>query len=332
MTKRILITGASGFIGGFLVEKALALGFDVTVSIRKGSDRSRLSDARIQFLEINFADENDLRAKLTAAGAFDYVIHNAGITKAAQQQSYFDVNAENTRRLAEILRGQNLLRDRFLLMSSMAAMGPAVDKKFVGLDQKPTPVTAYGESKLLAEQYLAAMPADFHWTAIQPTAVFGPADHEIFQFIQLMHRGFEFHIGRQPQALTFIYVADLVEATFAAMLSPEGVNRKFMICDGRAYSKDDLGAAVSAALGKKPFAKIRLPLSMVGVVATISEKIGAWRNQATAINREKMNELGAASWRCDISPLTDDVHWLPKFNLAEGMKEAVVWYRKHGWL
>ena len=91
-------------------------------------------------------------------------------------------------------------------------------------------------------------------------------------------------------------------------------------------------AAVSAALGKKPFAKIRLPLSMVGVVATISEKIGAWRNQATAINREKMNELGAASWRCDISPLTDDVHWLPKFNLAEGMKEAVVWYRKHGWL
>jgi UDP-glucose 4-epimerase len=327
--KRILITGASGFIGSTLVDAALAKGWEVTAAIRPTSDKSFLKDPRIQFLELNFKSEKDLAEKLRNAGRFHYVIHNAGTTKAINREGYIDVNTGHTRRLVEILIDSDIKPEKFLLVSSLAALGPTTENVLIRPNKKPMPVTAYGESKLEAEGYLQTV-TDFPWVAVQPTAVFGPRDKEIFMFINLVAKGFELNIGTKPQKLSFIYSKDLVTLMMSALEKGQ-IGKKYIATDGKHYTTEDLGKATKSAIGKKTF-KVKIPLSIVSVIAIISEKIGQWRGIAPMLNREKMNELGAESWLCNVDETFEELDFKPEYDLYSGMKEAVEWYRAEGWI
>ena len=88
MAKKILITGAGGFIGGFIVEEALRRGYETWAAVRKTTNREFLQDSRIHFIELDFTDGNALKAALQQAiaesgGKWHYVVHNLGATKAA---------------------------------------------------------------------------------------------------------------------------------------------------------------------------------------------------------------------------------------------------------
>ena len=170
--KRILITGASGFIGGFLTDEGLNRGWEVTAAVRPSSDRQWLQDKRLRFLELDFRNESALREKLREAGRFDYIIHNAGSTKEPTRERYFANNFETTKRFVDVLRANGQSPDKFLYVSSLAAIGPTGYNQRLVPGQAPRPVTFYGESKLASEQYLASLD-DFSWTAVQPTAVLG---------------------------------------------------------------------------------------------------------------------------------------------------------------
>ena len=87
MNPKILITGASGFIGSFIVEEAIKRGFDVWAAMRKSSSRQFLADDRIHFIELNLASEEDLKQQL-AGHSFDYVVHAAGVLGEELQTFY----------------------------------------------------------------------------------------------------------------------------------------------------------------------------------------------------------------------------------------------------
>ena len=104
---KILITGASGFIGSFLVERALELGYEVWAGVRKTSSRRWLKDERIRFFDLNLASDEALRHSLEAFrsehGAFAHVIHAAGATQCRRPEDFFRINADGTERLARML-------------------------------------------------------------------------------------------------------------------------------------------------------------------------------------------------------------------------------------
>src|ERR1035437_5969967 len=122
--KKILITGSSGFIGSFLVEEALKKNYEVYAGIRKTSSIEYLSDPRIKFIELDFSDINSLNKKIAEAPYFDFVIHNAGLTKAFKKQDYFISNYQYTRNIIDVLISQKRTPEKFIYMSSLAAYGP----------------------------------------------------------------------------------------------------------------------------------------------------------------------------------------------------------------
>jgi nucleoside-diphosphate-sugar epimerase len=327
--KRILITGANGFIGSTLVDLALEKGWEVTAAVRPTSDTTYLKNPLIQFLEINFNNEKDLIQKLHDAGRFDYIIHNAGTTKALNIEGYLSVNTENTRRFVNILRGDMLRPDKFLFVSSLASIGPTKGQNIINPQYARNPVTGYGESKKAAELYLESLD-DFPWVAIQPTAVYGPRDKEMFAFIKLVNRGIEFNLGTKSQNMSFIYSKDLTSMMIAALENGH-IGKKYLATDGQFYKTEDLGKAVKTALNKKALT-IKVPLSIVHIVANISENIGKIRQKAPMLNREKMNELAAESWLCDMNETFTDLDFQPQYNLYSGMLETVNWYRQQKWI
>lgn len=327
--KRILITGANGFIGSSLADRALAQGWEVTAAVRLTSDRTYLADPRIRFLHLHFDNESALRRELEKAGRFDFVVHIAGATKALKREDYFRINADYTQRFVEILRDEALKPQRFLFLSSLAALGPANGNGRVHPQQSPHPVTTYGASKLAAERYLESL-NDFPWTVLQPTAVFGPRDKDVLEFVKLINRGLELYIGREPQRVSFIYVQDLVEMMLAALESGHN-RRKYIATDGRDYTTDDLGRATRAALQRRTF-RIRLPLGIVRLVAATTETLGKWQGKMPPLNREKLNEIGGANWWCDTAQTFEELNFSPSHDLHTGMLETVEWYQKNGWI
>ncbi len=330
---RILITGASGFIGGYLVAGALKNGHDVTAAIRAGSDRTRLNDPRLTLLDLPLNDVARMTDVLRRTPRFDWIIHNAGVTKALSRKDYFEGNIENTRRLTDALQQAECGFDKFLFVSSLAALGAAPEgSAMVQQYQTPHPLTPYGESKRQTEALLAALPADFPWVVVQPTAVYGPWERDILTFIKMAKKGLELTIGRHSQRLSFVHAADVATAIFRVLEKPEAIHRKYIISDGKAYTTEDLGSAVRAALGGKKTLKIRLPLGLVRQVAGVTEMIGRWQNKPSPLNPDKIPELAAENWHCDATPLFEELHFQPEFDLYRGMNNTVDWYKKQGWL
>ena len=152
--ENILITGASGFIGSFLVEEGLKRGFQVYAGIRKSSSREYLKDPRIRFIVFDFSSVESLIATLEECRKdnirFQYIIHNAGITKARTKEDYYRVNFLYTKYFIEALRQTGMVPEKFLYTSSLAAYGPGdpITMNPVMLSDTPKPIELYGKSKL----------------------------------------------------------------------------------------------------------------------------------------------------------------------------------------
>ncbi|MCF6358897.1 MAG: NAD(P)-dependent oxidoreductase, partial [Draconibacterium sp.] len=157
---KILITGASGFIGGFLVEQGLQNRHTIYAAIRKSSSTKYLTDKRINIIYLNLADKKSLRQiweKLQQEiGRFDYIIHNAGATKVLNKSNFETINYQYTKNLVESLYGANMIPSKFVFISSLAAYGPGDENTFtpIKITDTQTPITNYGKSKLKAEQFL----------------------------------------------------------------------------------------------------------------------------------------------------------------------------------
>jgi len=333
--KNVLITGASGFIGSFLVEEGLKQGYQVYAGIRKSSSRAYLQDPRIKFLEFNFSTRETVMETLTECLRnhirFDYIIHNAGLTKAKKKEDFYNVNCRNTINFIEALTEKEMVPEKFLFISSLAAFGPGnpLTGEPVRLADEPKPIELYGKSKLDAERYIIGL-KNFPWLILRPTGVYGPKEKDYYVFFQTINRGMEPYIGFKKQILTFIYVRDLVRLAFIALASPH-VQKGWFVSDGKEYPSELFAGITKKALGKKTI-RFTVPLFVVRTIAILGENIAGLWGSIPTLNTDKYNVLSSTNWRCEVAPLEQDFAFKAEYDLEKGVAETLAWYKKENWL
>jgi UDP-glucose 4-epimerase len=331
--KKILITGASGFIGSILAEEAVKRNYELYAGIRSTSDRSLLQNLGAKILEMNLADKSSLEKLFhelsNKTGTFDYIIHNAGITKAKAIKDFDTVNFGYTKNLADALTETGFVPGKFVYMSSLAALGPGNGSHPIDEKKIPQPITAYGKSKLRSEIYLASQ-INFPYLIFRPTAVYGPRDRDLLMLIKILNRNIEPYIGSRNQMLSFIYVRDLAKAVFDALESTR-VRCAYNVGDGTGYTLSNFNNAVKHFLGRKTL-RITIPGVVAKPIALISESFSKLSGTPSAFNRERLKEYKAQNWLCDISELKKDFHFKPDYTLESGLRETINWYKKYKWI
>lgn len=334
--KKILITGAGGFIGGFLVEEAIRRGHETWAAVRKTTSREFLADERINFIELDFTDsdvlERQLREHIAQHGKWDYVVHNLGATKCANYMEFERVNHGYMRALVETLDDIDARPEVFLLMSSLSVMGPGDDKHYTpfGEGMIANPNTRYGMSKLKAELALQMIPG-YPYTIFRCTGVYGPHERDYFLMMKSIKQGFDFTVGFRKQMLTFIYVKDLACAVMDA-LERGPLRKAYYISEDRGYTQKEFRSIVCKALGKKWALPVVCPLWVVKIVCWVLSKYSAWTLKPVTLNNDKFKIIKQRNWLCDTTPAHRDFGFSPKYPLEQGVAEAVAWYKQAGWL
>lgn len=335
--KRILITGAGGFIGSFIVAEALRRGYETWAAVRASTNRKFLTDERIRFIELDFTDEAALKKTLADAidangGKWDFVVHNLGATKATNYLDFERVNYGYMRLLVDTLRDLDAVPEVFLLMSSLSVMGIGDDKDYTPFKPGdiPSPNTRYGVSKLKAETYLQMQP-DFPYTIFRCTGVYGPHERDYYLMMKSIKAGFDFSVGFKKQMLTFIYVEDLAQGVLDALEhGPTG--KAYFMSENRGYSQNEFRQLVCQELNKKFVIPVTCPLWLVKMVCIVAEWWGKVTLKASTLNRDKFNILKQRNWLCDTEAARNDFGFEAATSLAEGLKKTIAWYRGAGWL
>ncbi|HTN68716.1 MAG TPA: NAD(P)-dependent oxidoreductase [Dysgonamonadaceae bacterium] len=336
MQKRILITGASGFIGSAIVAKALDLGYETWAGVRQSSNREMLQDDRINFIDLNYADTNkltdQLRAFVVKHGKFDAIVHVAGITKAVHKNEFDKINFHYTTNFVDALVEANIVPDSFIFMSTLGAIGVGDELNYTPMqhDRMPNPNTAYGKSKLLAENYLKSIP-EFPYVILRPTGVYGPNDSDYLILVKTVKKGINVGAGFKKQLLSFIYIKDLVKIVFLC-LEKKVTQKEYLVSDGYGYTDDEFNKIVQYALKKRIVLRLKIPLFMVKAAAYVSGKIGELLRKPVTFNTDKYKIMKQRNWTCDITPLEKDLDFSPNYLLKEGVEETIDWYKEKRWL
>ncbi len=319
---KALVTGATGFIGSFLVEALSKRGYDVTCLVRKTSDLKWLRHLSLQYLEADLDDTDSYAGKLDE---FQYIFHLAGLTKADSAKDFYHANAECTQKLVTAAAEMNPALKRFLHVSSLAAAGPSIDNRPLTEDAPSGPVSVYGKSKLEGEMAVLACRGKLPITIVRPPAVYGPRDTDFFLVFRAVQNRLFPYWGKSSYSL--IYVEDLVQGMILAAENEEAAEKVYYLADSRIYTNDDILTAISATLGRKAF-RVRLPRSILPALAVLIQKI----QKKGIINPDKIQEIRYPHWTCDPTRAMKELGFYTETSIEEGFRKTADWYRKEKWL
>ena len=346
----ILVTGASGFIGSYIVQEGLDKGFEVWAGVRGTSSRGYLKDERIRFAQLDLSNPTLLRQQLCqykeqlGGKGWDYVVHAAGATKCLDEQDFYRTNTDGTRHLIDALQAEGMVPKRFVFVSSLSIFGairekavrkPSADNPWIYspilLTDMPQPNTAYGRSKLQAEEYLQQQ-KDFPFTILRPTGVYGPREKDYFMMAKSIKQHIDFAVGFQPQEITFVYMMDVVQAVYKCMDAPAAVGKGYFLSDGEVYNSRRFSDLLQQYLGNPWVLHVKAPLWLLRIICWVSTRVSHITGKMNALNNDKYHILSQRNWQCDIEPAIQDFGYQPQWKLEQGVPATIKWYQDNGWI
>jgi len=262
---RILVTGASGFIGQHLVRKLSQSGYRVRAAARQPVifDDPNIEGIALGDMSRSFAADYVVRG-------VDMVIHAAGMAHARPgipDTAYTAINVDATRQLARAARAARV--KRFVLMSSVRALVGARYDGVVTETTPPSPGDAYGRSKMMAEAAIVELltGSGTHWTVLRPVLVYGPGvKGNMAALMRLAEQPYPLPFGALKNRRSLLSVANLLSAIEHVLQSSAAEDSAFIVADNEPVTVAGVIRALRKGRGRPPRL---LPVPQAAVAAAL---------------------------------------------------------------
>ena len=321
---KVVVTGASGFVGSNLRDALLAGGAEVISLVRAVSPTSQ----RGRSAAVDYADYASV-ARVIRQEQPDYVFHVAAATKGVTYEDFQKANVVPTRNLLEALAQEHPRVKRFVFVSSLTAYGPSNDGPPLRERDTPRPVEHYGRSKLEAERVIEGYAVP--WTIIRPPTVYGPAEVDVFNLFKSAKSGVNLFFGNEDKRMSAIYIDDLLQALVEAAQSERTIGKGYFVEDGVAYTWREFQKHVIDAVGRRAF-RVNLPSALVQAAAVAGEFMTSLDHKPRLLNRQKALMDAQTAWLCSSEAARADFGFQARIGAAEGTRRAYKWYVDNGWL
>ena len=308
---RVLVTGASGFVGRPTCEFLSASGHAVTAAVRTSAAQT---DRSVAIGDIG--PQTDWTKALKDCDAVVHLAAHVHVMHGGSRQAadFHRVNAEGSERLA-MQAAQAGVR-RLIYLSSVKVNGEVTEGRAFTETDPPEPVDEYGISKAEAEKRLRAVAGDtgLEVVILRPPLVYGPGVKANFlQLLRIVNAGMPLPFSTVDNRRSLLGVGNLAQAIEGCLVHPAAANRTFFVSDDHDVSTPGLIREIAVALGR-PARLFPFPMALLH---------GAGRVTGRA---EQIARL-TGSLQIDVSALKDALGWRPRHSLRQGLERTAAWFR-----
>lgn len=325
---KVLITGATGFIGSHLAENLRESGHEVLCISR---DALNIDVLKAAGCKVILGDLNNCIDWDALLGGIEVVYHVAGITRCRDAREYYEGNYCATKRFVDVCASRCANLKRFLYVSSLSAIGPSLNGLPVNESTPYRPVSHYGKSKMLAELEVLRAANRLPVTIVRPSLVYGPRERDMLDYIRMIKHGVELLIGLREKLFSLIYCDDLVQGIRLAVESARGIGKAYFVGSEEICTGSDLGATIARVVAAHPL-KIRLPHALVYCVGAAAVAVAKITRRQMFFTLEKAKESTQPAWTCSVDNAIADFGFHQNIGLEEGMRRSYAWYLENKWL
>ncbi len=328
---RLLVTGATGFIGSRLALHAQQCGMEVLATGRAALEveNDRLQELRSAGIIVETGTLQDVTLMRHLLSQCNTVIHLAAAQHESQMPaSYFRaINVEIVATLLQECRRAGI--QRLVYGSTMGVYGGASDQV---LDETSPvmPDNAYTQSKLEAEALIRADDSALQTCIIRIAETYGPGDRRLLKLFRAIDRGQFVMIGAGNNRRQSIHVADLVRGLLLAAQSPSAVGETFILAGREALTTNQMVDSIAAALERKP-PRIQLPLWPFSAAASLMETLLPPLHIQPPLHHRRL-DFFRRSFLFSITKAHQRLGFQPEIDLQAGMRDTAKWYRSRGLL
>lgn len=324
---KILVTGATGFIGSHLIDRLLKLSsFQVIALVRHPSRLKRVKNKEKLILA-----RGDLFNLPSLPSDLSIVLHLAGVTKASRSSDYYTGNREGTASLFQHLDNSGA-KCRVICLSSVAAAGPARLERPRKEEDEPEPVSHYGKSKLEAEKVALAYRDRFQVIILRPTAIYGPGDEDFLEYFRWVKRGIIPLFGFKRKEMNLCFIDDLIEAIMVSTAWSENSSGEiFNIAHPQLVTWEEIGKLAAKTLAKKAY-RLKVPDLFAFFACASSQAISMFTQKPTAINLSKYRDMKPTRWVVDVAKAGQKLGFEARTEIEQGIYQTIDWYRQENLL
>jgi nucleoside-diphosphate-sugar epimerase len=322
---KILVTGATGFVGSHLCEKLAAEGHEVFALSRSIEKFQKLNlPATLVEGDLKTSGHNGWVSYLPED--LDVVIHTAGVVHAYHIRQFYDVNADATLQLMADL-SVRFKKLNFILFSSLAAAGPSTSDRSRLENDLSLPVCEYGQSKFLAEMYLHKYGlSTWKKLVLRPPAILGPRDQGFLDVFKMVKKGHVIYPGRKGKDNTysFICVHDLTQIIVSYLQNKAEMSLSWEViypAYPTPFRNEDFIHKIKEILGVSTIKTYCVPVILIKILARINFLINFfWEKFDWRLTPDKYHEIKQPHWTCDSLKSQEMLHFTYQYDLEKTLK------------
>jgi nucleoside-diphosphate-sugar epimerase len=326
---KVLLTGATGFVGSHILDALLERGMPTAVLLRRTSNQ-RFIEQHLQQVEVHHGSITEPNSIRVAMEQVTHVIHCAGRTKAVNAAEFFEANHQGTRQVVEEVNHRRGQIQRLVHVSSLAAAHPAVASAPAREDDPSNPVSEYGKSKLAGENEVRET-CQTEFVILRPSAVYGPRDADFLKLFKAVKARVLPSFGGGRQALSLVFAKDLAQAAVECLTHPRAAGKILNVASPEIITARELSLEIARQMQNSTI-PLPLPLSFLWPICLAQELISRITGQPGILSRQKYRELRAPGWVCDTARIREEIGFVASTSLEYGIRNTLQWYRQQRWL